>query len=627
MCGIAGILKMDGSPVEPGRIATMTRQLAHRGPDGEGFLERGPVALGHRRLSIIDLDGGQQPMSNEDGQVWVTFNGEIYNFRELRSQLERTGHRFESRCDTEVIVHAYEEWGEQCAAKFRGMFAFVIVDFHRRRLVLARDHFGIKPLFIRFGDGYLAFASELQPLATLEQCKPKICPQSIEHYLRFRVIPHPDTIYKDIVKLPPAHTQVITFDGQVLAPQRYWEVTFQPDHATSDAQWLEQFEDVIRESVNAHLVSDVPFGAFLSGGIDSTLVTQEMSRILDHPVKAFTIGFDQNELSEIPYARQAADQLGVELRCETVQPDIVAILDELVSHYGEPYGDTSAFPTWSVSKLAREEVPMILSGDGADELFGGYSLYDAWASLPRRTIGSDLKQLATHPRPAIRRLLARLTTPDTVRYSTYGDFVALSQNERRELLRTEFHGLTENHCHAYHDAEKRGRHLDPLSKAQYVDLQTYLPCDILAKVDIASMCHGLEVRTPLTDVRVVEFAATLPLRMRRTLDQQGCSTMKVLPKRSLAKHFPSTFVYRSKMGFSIPETAWLRQGTEVRNRLNDIVHHNRSPLFDWLDPLRVRHLVQRFDASSEGVYQLWSILILGTWLQQHDGIAASTAAA
>ena len=615
MCGIAGILRLQGPPPRPATIRALVRPLEHRGPDGEGVFVRDRVALGHRRLSIIDLDGGGQPMSNEDASVWITYNGELYNFKELRSQLLAAGHVFRTHSDTEVVVHAYEEWGTECVRWFRGMFAFAIADFSKQQLFVARDHLGIKPLYLRMNNRQLAFASEIRPLVTAEPQPPQLNPRAIDYFLRYRYIPHPDTAYQEILKLPPAHYQLFDFDGRTAGPCRYWRLSFQPDRSLSSGEWLERFNEVVHDSVRSHLVADVPFGAFLSGGVDSTLVAMEMQRILDRPVKAYTIGFSEDEYSEIPYAQAAARELGVELCVDVIRPDVVGLLDELVAHYGEPFADTSAIPTWCVSRLARSDVPMVLSGDGGDEAFAGYHRYELWMQATR---GHEFKRLFTHPRRAWRQLLEnwnRGTRNSLTRWQRF--FGVLSEQQRRSLWRREYHHETiDQTCPAFAQADVHAAQFDRLAHAQGIDIETYLPGDILTKVDVASMCHGLEVRTPLTDIRVIEFAATLPIDQRRHVSG-GQTRLKALPKRALAKRFDERFVHREKMGFAIPELEWLRQGSPVRERLDDLLASQQSPVFDFFEPRQLRLKLGQFDEQQQHHGLLWSFLILGIWLDQN----------
>ena len=614
MCGIAGIVRFDDSLPTDKDIRRMVDLIKHRGPDGEGILVRDQIAIGHRRLSIIDIEGGRQPMSNEDGNVWVTYNGELYNFEKLRDQLRGLGHVFKSNSDTEVIVHAFEQWGSDCVRHFRGMFAFAVVDFNRRKIFLARDHLGIKPLYIRSGPGYIAFASEIRALLASDHERPQIRPEAIEYFLRYRYIPHPDTIYENTVKLPPAHCQTFDFEGRSTGATQYWELEFNADHSRSEDQCLDEFEEVLNESVKAHLVSDVPFGAFLSGGVDSTLVLAEMGRILNAPVKAFTIGFDEEEYSEIKYAQVAAKKLGVDLHYEIVKPDVIAIFDELVDHYGEPFADTSALPTWCVSKLARGHVPMVLSGDGGDEIFAGYPRYELWANRGPAQLG---KSWLRQPKRTLQSLCRWVANRSNARLARWQPLIGMpSKRWRSELWQPGFRHLVNNPCPGFVQAARHGSRFDRLSQGQCFDLMTYLPGDILTKVDVASMCHGLEVRTPLTDIRVLEFAAHLPASQRRGKEDNGKAVLKVLPKKSLARDFSAEFVHRPKMGFAIPEVSWLAQGTPIRQRFDDMLGSRSSTVFDYLDVNAVTRQLHEFDSTNRHSTLLWPILILATWLEQ-----------
>ncbi|HEY4641153.1 MAG TPA: asparagine synthase (glutamine-hydrolyzing), partial [Thermoanaerobaculia bacterium] len=370
MCGIAGIL--DADHADPGAAIAMANRIRHRGPDGSGEWSCAAISLSHRRLSIIDLEGGRQPLANEDASVHVTYNGEIYNFRELRKTLLDCGHTFTTVSDTEVLVHAWEEWGRDCVEKLRGMFAFAIWDEKKQQLLLARDRAGIKPLYYYRSGSRFAFASELQAFSGWERT---LDPEALDLYLHFQYIPAPYTIYKEIRKLPPAHTLLISPRSEPDI-RRYWSLRFEPGNGLSESQWLDELDAVISESVRLHLVSDVPFGAFLSGGVDSSLVTSYMSEHLrDEHVRTYSIGFDDPDYDELPYARIVSDYLHTTHREEMVYPDAIAILPELVRHYGEPFADSSAIPTYYVSRLAAADVKMVLSGDGGDEAFAGYASY------------------------------------------------------------------------------------------------------------------------------------------------------------------------------------------------------------------------------------------------------------
>jgi asparagine synthase (glutamine-hydrolysing) len=625
MCGIAGILRWSDPPLRPGEVERMTAAVSHRGPDGVGFLRRDGVALGHRRLAIIDPEAGHQPMSNEDETVWLVYNGEMYNFPELRDELAGKGYRFETHCDTEVVIHAYREWGPECVKKFRGMFAFALADFSRRRLLLARDHFGIKPLYYRAGDGYLAFASELPALRRVDNAPPAGNLEAVEFFLRYQYIPTPHTIYAGVRKLPPASYLVADFDGHHGEPTRYWDFRFEPRSGLSDGEWEERAESVIRDSVKAHLISDVPFGVFLSGGVDSTLVAAEMSRILDRPVRAFSIGFEEERHSELPYAEEAARRCGIELHTEVVRGDMLAVLPDLVAHYGEPFGDSSAVPTWHVSRLARAHVPMVLSGDGGDEGFGGYENYARWMEgSPWEQARGAAREGAPRAafwwlRKAARQYLAEGTLNRLSQWQGYNLY--LQEGERRALWRDEFHDLLARRCEVFEEADAKARKSPRLSYAQYLDYQTYLPCDILTKVDVASMYHGLEVRTPLIDLRVVELAASLPAGLRFRRNGSGEVTRKYLLKRLLGKTFPPEFVRRKKQGFGIPRAEWFYEGQPGRRMFEQFVLDPASRLYDWFRPEQVRDSFESHRPERDNSGALWLLLVLGIWLEQNPEVS------
>jgi asparagine synthase (glutamine-hydrolysing) len=598
----------------------MTAAIAHRGPDGQGVFCRDGVALGHRRLAIIDLETGAQPMTNEDESVWLTFNGEIYNYRELTAELEARGHRFATRSDSEVIVHAYEEWGPRCVERFRGMFAFAIADFARRRIVLARDHFGIKPLYYRAGDGFLAFASELAALRNVDAPAPSGNLSAVEYFLRFQYIPTPHTIYNDTWKLPPASYLVVDFDGRRGEPERYWDIRFSGDGPREAERLEETTERVIRESVSAHLVSDVPFGVFLSGGIDSTLVAMEMARILDTPVRAFGIGFGEREFDEMTFAAEAARRCGVELVTDVVVEDEAArILPSLVEHYGEPFGDTSAIPTWFVSRLARAHVPMVLSGDGGDEAFAGYESYRWWLTKPTKRKALALMR-GGHPKGAVKtlvRAMQRRSGGETLASEWQRHIGYVDRGSRLGLWRDEHRDLVAIACDRFDESAARAADFDELSFAQYLDYQTYLPNDILTKVDVASMYHGLEVRTPLIDRVVVEHAARVPVEYRMRSNGGGKPVGKYLLKRILSREFPDTFVHRQKMGFGLPRSRWFLGDGPFRRMLEETVLDAGSPLHSLFEPAELRRQVELHTADFDNSGQLWLLLVLGIWLDQN----------
>ena len=616
-----------GAPDES-EVERMTAAVAHRGPDGFGFLRREGVALGHRRLAIIDPAGGHQPMSDVEGETWITYNGEMYNYLELKEELRRAGHTFVTNCDTEVVIHAYQEWGEDCVRRFRGMFAFALADFRGRRLLLARDHFGIKPLYYRAGAGYLAFASELAALREVDDATPGGSLWALELYLRYQYIPTPHTIYRDIYKLPPASYLVADFDGRAGEPVKYWDIDFRAEAGKSEREWEERADAVITDSVRAHLVADVPFGVFLSGGIDSTLVALKMSQLLDRPVRAFAIGFEEAQYSELAYARQAAERCGVELHTEVVKGDSLDFLPELIAHYGEPFGDSSAVPTWHVSRLAREHVPMVLSGDGGDEGFAGYHSYAWWMTLdPRERARQDFRRRA--PRASFywarRALRTRLATGSWNDLSEWqGLLYYVNEQSRRALWRAEHHDLIGRGCEVFERAGRSARRHDRVAFAQYLDFQTYLPCDILTKVDVASMYHGLEVRTPFIDLRVLELASRLPLGLRVGRNGTNGSSEQVpkyLLKKLLARHFPPEFVHRKKQGFAIPRDAWFLPGRSTRRMLDGVLLDGGSRLREFFNPAEIRAQLDLHSKERDNSNALWLLLVLGLWLGQNPEVS------
>ncbi len=618
MCGIAGFLEFSGKPPSRAEVEAMTARVRHRGPDGHGVHLQAPVALGHRRLSIIDLVSGAQPMSSEDEQIWVTYNGELYNFRELRDRLKAAGHTFRTASDTEVIVHAWEEWGEKCVEYFRGMFAFAIADYHRRVLFLARDHLGIKPLYYFKTPERFAFASELHALRAVADCPDQIDPKAIDEYLFLLYVPPPNTIYRDVWKLPPAHRLTIAFDGRTTGPEPYWKLRFQPQPGISFDEWTERLEFVLRDSVRAHLMSDVPFGAFLSGGIDSTAVVGLMSRELAEPVRTFSIGFEEAEFNELDYARDAARVFRTEHHEEIVRADGVSILPELVRHFGEPFGDSSAIPTYFVSRLARRHVTMALTGDGGDESFLGYGRYFGWhdwinPALRKRVAWKRLL------RPALQRLAPqRFPARRSVTPREWLPWISgIDTQTRRQIWRPEYAGLVDEPIAQIHDILHDAEDVSPEQIGQFVDYHTYLPNDILTKVDISGMIHSLETRTPLTDVRVAEFAATIPWKMNLRRNGRGEWTGKHLLKRIIGRNFGPEFLERKKTGFGIPLNHWFAPGGALREELTDRLFSPRANIYGYFEPEAVQRLVTEHRLrENDNSQRLWQLLFLETWLDQ-----------
>lgn len=561
MCGIAGILSFDGRPVAPGELRAMTDALVHRGPDDEGFYLGRGVGLGMRRLSIIDLATGQQPVANEDGTVQVVQNGEIYNFRELRRELEASGHAFDTASDTEVLVHLYEEHGAAFVERLRGMFAFALWDERRRRLLLGRDRMGIKPLYFgRFGER-LVFASELKALLELPDVPRRLDWTAVDHLFSFLTTPEDRSVVEGVAKLEPGCLLVAepAGAGRQVRIHRYWELPFAPDPGPSMEEWGEAIRAALDESVRMHMVSDVPVGAFLSGGVDSSSVVGAMAAVAPEPVRTFSIGFREREYDELDYARLAARAFGTRHREQVLDPDALEILEELAWFLDEPFGDSSAIPTFMVSKLAAREVTVVLSGDGGDELFAGYDRYVQDRREGRRP---DL------PAP-VRRLLGAAGgfLPDGFRgrerlrhlalagARRYVDSVTLFKpDQRARLFQPEIaaalvgHDPAEGMVRRLEDPE-----VDRLTALQRLDLATYLPLDILTKVDRMSMAHSLETRVPLLDHRLVELTARIPPELKL----QG-ETTKYVFKRSLEGRVPPDVLHRPKRGFAVPLGHWFR---------------------------------------------------------------------
>lgn len=608
MCGICGILNTNGSPIKEAVLRSMTAAIVHRGPDGEGIHIQGRVGLGHRRLAIIDPKCGAQPMSNEDGKVWITYNGEIYNFREVRSELEQRGHRFFTQSDTEMVVHAYEEWGKNCLNRFRGMFAFAIADYRKQELFLARDPLGIKPLFYTYDRNTLAFASELQALRSLPGWDWRVDLEAIDQYLYLQYIPAPRTVFHHTFKLRPAHCLTIPFAGPPTIPERYWHLRFQPVYR-KEPDLLAELDHTLRRSVEMHLVSDVPFGAFLSGGIDSSAVVGYMAQILDQPVKTFSIGFEEEDTNELPYARQVAARWRTEHYEEVVKADGLAILPELVKHYGEPFGDASAVPTYYVSRMAREHVPMVLSGDGGDEAFGGYNTYRQWLRWLAKTGMSWWKKPLF---PIASALFPRRWPSRKPLLKNWLEFMQyLSPDWRRRLWRPEIRPKDGEPIETMNEAFAETAGYDPLQTVQYLDLMTYMPYAILTKVDVASMMSSLEVRTPIVDIRVMEFAATIPSSAKMASTGPGQLEGKLVFKKLLRKYFPESFLQRPKQGFGIPMQHWFGAEGQAFTTVKERLLHTQSTLHDWFDPRALESLV-----NSKNVGAIWLLLFLEEWLGQ-----------
>jgi asparagine synthase (glutamine-hydrolysing) len=608
VCGIAGMASRTGA-VDPERLRAMSATLVHRGPDSDGELLDGPVGLAARRLSIIDLEHGDQPIANEDGTVHVVQNGEIYNHSELRAELERAGHRFSTRCDTEALVHLYEEHGERFAERLRGMFAVAIWDSRRRRLLLARDRFGIKPLYYRDGGGELVFASELRALPRGE-----VDPDALEAFLAFNSVPAPHSIFSGTRKLPAGHV-LVWQDGETRV-ERYARPAPAEVRDEHPAELAEELRGRLRDSVRAHLIADVPVGVLLSGGVDSSLLAALAAQESGEAVHTFSIGFEERSFDELDDARSVASMYGTRHEELTLRPDAALLLPRLAETFDEPFADSSALPTYLVSELAARHVKVALSGEGGDELFGGYYTYAA--DLLALRVGRFTRGV----RPLVERL------PSSSRRASF-DYKAKRFVRGAGLPPLERHHAWKEIFSPDLRAELTGRRLafDPvdlmrarfeetegaevLTRLQDVDLGTYLVDDLLVKTDRASMAHSLEARVPYLDPVVSGLALALPTRLKvRGLRK------KVLLRKAAAPLLPRRIVYGRKRGFSIPAAAWLRGELEPFAR--DVLAPDTLRRQGFFRPELVARLIDRHVAGKEDLSrQLWGLLAFTLWHEHH----------
>jgi asparagine synthase (glutamine-hydrolysing) len=626
MCGICGILRFDGQPSSAEVLAEMTNSLYHRGPDDGGLYAEGPAGLGHRRLAVIDPSpAGHQPMANEDRSVWITFNGEIYNFAEIRTELQKRGHIFRSATDTEVILHAYETWGVDCLARFNGMFAFALWDAVRQRLWLVRDRLGIKPLFYMHRKDCLLFASEIKAILCDPSVERRVDVGVLHHFLSLNYTPAPYSLFCGIRQLLPGHYLLVEVNGRC-QELMYWEPSYARKKSGSEADLVEQFETELASAVKRCLVSDVPVGAFLSGGVDSSAIVYWMSSQSQQRVQTFSIGFHEESYSELNYARQVAKACQSQHHERVVTPDAVKILPKIVWHAEEPTADSSMLPLYSLAEMTREKVTVALTGDGADEILAGYETYPAYyamqlyrcipAFIRRRIIapfidrwptsyakvsldfklkrfvrGAELDNDAAH---AYWRTIfdeaakQRLYTPEVLR--------ALNGADTVDLYRTLFAQTDATH---------------PLDRMLYVDTRFYLPNDMLVKVDRMTMAHSLEARVPFLDHRLVEFAASLPPGLKL----KQWRVKKYLLKAALRRRLPSVPLWRKKQGFNVPVGAWLN------GELGDFVLDQlAAPLLQRMglfNPREVTNLInEHLRRKRDNSHQIWGLLYLSLWWQQ-----------
>lgn len=622
MCGIVGIVNHSGEAVDEALLTRMCEAIRHRGPDEDGFYVNGYVGLGMRRLSIIDLAGGQQPIPNRDRSAWIIFNGEIYNYLQLREDLEKLGYQFHTNSDTEAIIHAYDRYGDDCPKYLRGMFAFAIWDEKRQELFLARDRVGKKPLLYSQHEQQFLFGSEFRALLLHPQVSRAIDYRALDYYLSFMCVPAPLTAYLSIRKLEPGHTLRLR-NGQIEI-KRYWQPDFSQKLDLSEDEAGEQAVAILRDSVKVRLMSEVPLGAFLSGGIDSSAVVALMSQESSEPVKTFSIGFEEQDFSELHHARRVAEHVGADHHEFIVKPDALEVLPILIEHYGEPYADSSAIPTYYVARETRKHVTVALNGDGGDESFAGYERYaamrlaDKYSQLPtvlRESVinkAADLLPTSESKRSRLRdakRFLRAASLPRVERYLRWVS--VFDPAAKQELYSTDFRHLTKD-VHAADTLNPWFSHANGagiVDAALLTDIMTYLPNDLLVKVDIATMAVSLEARSPFLDHHVIEFAAKLPERMKL----RGLTT-KYLLKKVLRKLLPVENLERRKMGFGVPIGHWFRG--RLQPFLRETLLAEKSLQRGLFQPGQVRNLVELHTRGERDyAHQLWTLLMLELWFQ------------
>jgi asparagine synthase (glutamine-hydrolysing) len=623
MCGIAGIARRDpDARIDPEILTRMSRAIRHRGPDDEGRWFGAGVALAHRRLSIIDLSpAGHQPMCNEDETVWLVFNGEIYNFQELRDELATRGHRFRSQTDSEVILHLYEELGERCVERLEGMFAFGLWDVRERRLLLARDRLGKKPLkYVELADG-IAFSSELKSLLAAGLTDREPDDADVDRFLAFGYVPAPGTGFARIAKLPAAHRLV--WDARGTRVERWWSLDYRAKRTMSAADWRAEVRSTVRGAVVRRLVSDVPVGAFLSGGIDSTIVVACMAEASSRPIETFSIGFELQQFNELPFARRTAEKFATNHHEFVVRADDASLLPTLARLYEEPYADSSALPSWLLARETRRHVTVALNGDGGDEGFVGYERYRTFVEVRRKlaplrssalraALRSGARWAALPPR--VRRYLevaAGLASP-SVGDAYFWSVRSLTPSERRALYGPRMRALAErarvDTLAAWADDPKAGE--DVLDRISCVDAMTYLPDDLLVKMDLATMAHALEARSPLLDHRVLELAAAIPAEIRAPR-----ADLKRLLKDAFADVFPPGHLERPKSGFAIPLQDWFRG--PWRELVHDTLLARDARVLRWFERAPLEQLVRNHESREIDLgFQLWTLLMLELWMRE-----------
>jgi asparagine synthase (glutamine-hydrolysing) len=622
MCGITGLIHFNKDrAIAPGVLKNMSDSIYHRGPDDEGHYIHQNVGLGFRRLSIIDLSTGHQPLSNQNDSIYIVFNGEIYNYREQREILKQKGYAFKTTTDTEVILHLYEEYGVHCLQYLRGMFAFAIWDGNKQQLFCARDRFGIKPFYYYTDNEKFVFGSEIKTILKCEDIDKTISIDALDSYFAFGYITSDLSIYKNIKKLQPSHYLLLSFkDKPTIQIKRYWEIHFQPDYSKSENQWQQEIEECFSETVKLHMISDVPLGAFLSGGIDSSSVVAMMAKNSNRPVKTFSIGFKEQEFNELKYARELADKYGCEHHEQIVEPESVNLLSRLVNAYDEPYADSSAIPTYYVSQLARKHVTVALSGDGGDELFAGYTGYTKFEkirSFPLNFNGSFMNKTIWGN---IHKLIPQSTKGKGLMYflSQHKEYAfayqtSWTQEERSELMNNENGNRNYIATELFKEGILRNKNnYDFITNLQYLDIKTYMVDDILTKVDRASMMNSLEVRVPMLDHKFAELSFKIPSDLKLKGKKR-----KYILKKSMENYLPKNILNHPKQGFGVPLSLWFKG--DLKEFVNDTLLCENPLLSKYLDKNYVKKIVLedrkgRRDFNSK----IWSLIIFEEWLKQNQ---------
>ena len=625
MCGILGkIYLYNKRKIEPSILKSMTDAIYHRGPDDEGFYIHNNIGLGFRRLSIIDLNTGHQPLANADNSVYIVFNGEIYNYIEKREILLQKGYVFKTATDTEVILHLYEEFGVECLKHLRGMFAFAIWDNNRQQLFCARDRFGIKPFYFYTDSEQFVFGSEIKAILGAGNIDRTFSYDALDSYLAFGYITSNLSIFKNIKKLQPGHYLLLSFENKVsIDIKRYWEIQFAPDYSKTENQWMEEIDACLSETVKLHMIADVPLGAFLSGGIDSSSVVAMMARNSNRPVKTFSIGFKEKEYNELVYAREVAKRYGTEHMEQVVEPESIGLLPRLIHAYDEPFADTSAIPTYYVSKLAREYVTVALSGDGGDELFAGYNDYPNMLRLHSYFFNFNSTFLNKIIWGNINRLIPEGIKGKSATYylsknknylSAYKNMWSIAQ--RKKLIldnRPSLH--ISNASESYKELIlKNGSDNDFITNLQYLDLQTYMVDSVLTKVDRASMMNSLEVRAPFLDTRVVDLANHMP-----TSFKLNGLTRKYILKKLMEGKLPGDIIYRKKKGFGVPIGEWIKGDLKglIEKSLSEN-NINNMGLFDY-DYIR-KILDDHYSGKKDNRKPIWTLFVFSMWWNKYNKI-------